>query len=398
MTSTKGHRFGKSEGTAHSDIMAEKMNDKNQFNGVEQDEGEGEDGGCGNFGSSIAESEPASPLRRVTIDEGAIRESAEAVVDTVQLTILEENELVGEVAFMESSALGERFVAGGEGCAMRMISREAFLAELRRDPEFAGNVFKNLALTLSVKCEEINWRLEEMATEASSMSWRASWRIDSNSTHKQQYAVSASEAKKLRQLFEIPDEEDLSHSTTATFGYNSVRVNGHFLAFAKHLCFYSRVFGMQVPSLFLASAQIATSGINPEQRGPSSNATPSLGPSYSGHPGLTTIPSLASSPTLTPSPAPTTRNVGPTITHITTYMQPYFYSQLRQRIPLAPAWSPPRTLKICLIPLAPALSSPAPLLRCASASRPSLSCRCCATPPPPRAWRTPLRWPRLTRP
>lgn len=250
MTSTKGHRFGKSEGNAHSDIMAEKMNDKNQFKGVEKEEeedGEEEDGAAGTGPRpSIPDSYLVSPQRKVTIEDGANKEPSEAVVDTVQLTILEESELVGEVAFMESSALTERFVAGGEGCAMRMISREAFLAELRRDPEFAGNVFKNLALTLCVKCEEINWRLEAMATEASSMSWRASWRIDSNSTHKQRYAVSAAEAKKLRQLFEIPDEEDLNHSTTATFGYNSVRVHGHFLAFSKHLCFYSRVFGMQV--------------------------------------------------------------------------------------------------------------------------------------------------------
>jgi hypothetical protein len=249
MTSTKGNRFGKSEGIGHSDIMAEKMTDKNHFKGVEEEEEGEEDGGSATGTGprlSITGSEPPSPQRRVTLEDGPSKEPIEAVVDTVQLTILEESELVGEVAFMESSALSERFVAGGEGCAMRMISREAFLAELRRDPEFAGNVFKNLALTLCVKCEEINWRLEEMATEASSMSWRASWRIDSNSTHKQQYAVSAAEAKKLRQLFEIPDEEDLSHSTTATFGYNSVRVHGHFLAFSKHLCFYSRVFGMQV--------------------------------------------------------------------------------------------------------------------------------------------------------
>ena len=41
MTSTRGHRFAKSEGLAHSEIMAAKMADKNHYKGVsDDDEGE----------------------------------------------------------------------------------------------------------------------------------------------------------------------------------------------------------------------------------------------------------------------------------------------------------------------------------------------------------------------
>jgi len=40
---------------------------------------------------------------------------------------------------MENSPLEERFVAGIEGCALRVLKKKTFMAELRRDPTFAGN-------------------------------------------------------------------------------------------------------------------------------------------------------------------------------------------------------------------------------------------------------------------
>lgn len=110
MTSTKGHRFAKSEGFAHSDIMAEKMHDKNQFKGVEE-EGEGDDensaAGTGPRVSATESSVNASPVKKVVLeDASAGRDMSEAVVDTVQLTTLEENELVGEVSIPQGSGRG----------------------------------------------------------------------------------------------------------------------------------------------------------------------------------------------------------------------------------------------------------------------------------------------------
>ena len=79
---------------------------------------------------------------------------------------------------------------------VRMVPRKLFLAELHQDPLFAGNVFKNMALTLAIKCEELCWALEEMATEASSVPWRASWRMNPTK-HSKEFAVSSKVAKKL---------------------------------------------------------------------------------------------------------------------------------------------------------------------------------------------------------
>ena len=115
------------------------------------------------------------------------------------------------------------------------------MAEMHRDPIFAGNIFKNIAITLSVKCEEICWRLEDMAVEASSMAWRTGMRR----RHKQKFAVAAKEARRLQELLGVPEDEKLHHSTTASFEH-SMRVHGSLLVFSESLCFYARVFGMVV--------------------------------------------------------------------------------------------------------------------------------------------------------
>ena len=47
---------------------------------------------------------------------------------------------------------------------LRRLPKRTLWEELRRDPAFAGNVYKNLALTLCIKCEEICWRLGELAS------------------------------------------------------------------------------------------------------------------------------------------------------------------------------------------------------------------------------------------
>ena len=112
---------------------------------------------------------------------------------------------------------------------------------MHRDPIFAGNVFRNIAITLSVKCEEICWRLEDMAVEASSMAWRTGMR----KRHKQKYAVAPKEARRLQELLGVPEEQRLHHSTTASFEH-TMRVHGSLLVFSESLCFYARVFGMVV--------------------------------------------------------------------------------------------------------------------------------------------------------
>ena len=95
------------------------------------------------------------------------------LVERVKLTTLEKDEILAEVPFIEGTPLEVRYKADAEGAAVRMVQRKLFLAELHADPLFAGNVFKNMALTLAIKCEELCWALEEMATEASSVGWRS---------------------------------------------------------------------------------------------------------------------------------------------------------------------------------------------------------------------------------
>ena len=87
----------------------------------------------------------------------------------------------------------------------------------------AGNVFKNIAITLAVKCEEICWRLEEMAVTASS-SWRASWRVG-ESKHAQSFGVSRKEGRRLQHLLGVPPHEEMHHSTSAAMN-GSMSVHG----------------------------------------------------------------------------------------------------------------------------------------------------------------------------
>jgi len=162
-------------------------------------------------------------------------------VEVIKLSTLEQHEVVGDVPLIEGSAVEMRYKADAEGAALRVLPRDALVAEMHRDPVFAGNVFKNIAITLSVKCEEICWRLEDMAVEASSMAWRTGMRRK----HKQKFAVSKKEARRLQELLGVPPDEQLHHSTTASFEH-SMRVHGSLLVFSESLCFYARVFGMVV--------------------------------------------------------------------------------------------------------------------------------------------------------
>ena len=173
-------------------------------------------------------------------------------IEVIKLSTLERHEVVGDVSLIEGSAIELRYKAGAEGAALRVLPRDALVAEMHRDPVFAGNVFKNIAITLSVKCEEICWRLEDMAVEASSMAWRTGMR----GKHKQKFAVSKKESRRLQDLLEVPPDEQLHHSTTASFEH-SMRVHGSLLVFSESLCFYARVFGVVVKKVLPVNRIVA---------------------------------------------------------------------------------------------------------------------------------------------
>ncbi len=232
----------------------------------------------------------------------------------VTLTTLEKDEVLAEVPFIEGTPLEVRYKADSEGAALRVLPRKVFLEELSTDPLFAGPsqsdrcnrccgyhelarprpsadegwclvccagaVFKNMALTLAIKCEELCWALEEMATEASSVSWRASWRLQHQAWHtsgtrgcgrvrvsegggrvkrgptrgarsrsqerRQEYAVTPEMGRKLQALLNVPESAELQHSTTAIFDHKNMRMHGNLLIFSDSICFYARVFGMTV--------------------------------------------------------------------------------------------------------------------------------------------------------
>ena len=172
--------------------------------------------------------------------KAAVSEHKPPPTEVIHLSTLEQNEMVGDVPLIEGTAVEMRYRADpSEGAALRVLPRKKLVAEMYRDPIFAGNVFRNMAITLSVKCEEICWRLEDMAVEASSKAWRTGMR----KRHKQKYAVAPKEAKRLQELLGVPEEERLHHSTTASFE-QTMRVHGSLLVFSESLCFYARVFGM----------------------------------------------------------------------------------------------------------------------------------------------------------
>jgi len=182
------------------------------------------------------------PLTPSTLNQ---EPEAAQLVETVKLTTLEQDELVGEVAFIEGTPLEVRYVSDSEGCALRSLPAEKLWSELHKDPVFAGLVFKNIAITLSVKCEEILWRLEEMASEAASSGWRAPWRRG-GALHQQKFKLPEREVAKVKQVLDVAEGQELLHSTTAAFDHLSIRVHGHLLIFQETLCFYAKVFGTQV--------------------------------------------------------------------------------------------------------------------------------------------------------
>ena len=183
----------------------------------------------------------------------AVSEHKQPPKEVIRLSTLEQHEMVGDVPLIEGSAVEMRYRADpSEGAALRVLPREKLVAEMHRDPIFAGNVFRNIAITLSVKCEEICWRLEDMAVEASSMAWRTGM----NKRHKQKYAVAPKEAKRLQELLGVPEEEKLHHSTTASFEH-TMRVHGSLLVFSESLCFYARVFGMVVKKVLHIDSIVA---------------------------------------------------------------------------------------------------------------------------------------------
>lgn len=182
------------------------------------------------------------------------------------LSTLEQDELLGEVPFIEGSAVEVRYVAEAEGCALRELPASRLIEELTADTTFAGNVFRNIAITLSVKCEQICWRLEDMAVEASSMGWRANWRMRGKGRReKAKYAVSRREGRRLQELLGVPLDEELHHSTTSAFD-SSMRVHGHLLVFSESIAFHSKVFGMTVKKVLPVSSIVTVLRDTPATR------------------------------------------------------------------------------------------------------------------------------------
>ena len=131
--------------------------------------------------------------------------------------------------------------------------------------DLAGNVFRNIAITLSVKCEQICWRLEDMAVEASSMGWRANWRMRGKGRReKAKYAVSRREGRRLQELLGVPLDEELHHSTTSAFD-SSMRY-GHLLVFSESIAFHSKVFGMTVKKVLPVSSIVTVLRDTPATR------------------------------------------------------------------------------------------------------------------------------------
>ena len=95
-----------------------------------------------------------------------------------------------------------------------------------------------------------------MAVEASSMAWRATWRLDSAARMKQQKAVGRREAKRLQAMLGVPPTEQLLHVTSAAFD-TSMRVHGQLLVYSEALAFYAKVFGMVVKKLLPVSPIVA---------------------------------------------------------------------------------------------------------------------------------------------
>ena len=190
----------------------------------------------------------------------------DAPIEKLALSTLEQDELLGEVPFIEGSAVEVRYVAEAEGCALRELPASRLIEELTADTTFAGNVFRNIAITLSVKCEQICWRLEDMAVEASSMGWRANWRMRGKGRReKAKYAVSRREGRRLQELLGVPLDEELHHSTTSAFD-SSMRVHGHLLVFSESIAFHSKVFGMTVKKVLPVSSIVTVLRDTPATR------------------------------------------------------------------------------------------------------------------------------------
>ena len=82
-----------------------------------------------------------------------------------------------------------------------------------------------------------------MAVTASS-SWRASWRVGEGK-HSQSFGVSRKEGRRLQHLLGVPPHEEMHHSTSAAMN-GSMSVHGQLIVFSESLCFYAKVFGIQV--------------------------------------------------------------------------------------------------------------------------------------------------------
>jgi len=122
-----------------------------------------------------------------------------------------------------------------------------------------------VAITLSVKCEEICWRLEEMAVEASS-SWRASWRVNADNKHSQKFGISRKEGRRLQHLLGVPQHEEMHHSTSAAMN-GSMSVHGQLIIFSESLCFYAKVFGMQVKKVLPVTSLVSVLRDTPATKG-----------------------------------------------------------------------------------------------------------------------------------